>query len=200
MSDFRLLVTEGLLERPVALKLLSSLGCSAQYLSWVPKPGGRAFWRDAWRYNRAALHTGPVLGLADLETYPCPSGLISMHLREGRNSGFVLRVAERMLESWLIADGEALAAFLQVSPQLVPPDPEGLSHAKRALVDIARVSPDRAIRSDLVPEEDSGAKVGRGYTPRMTEYAERHWRPLTAQNRSQSLRRAIIAIRHATGA
>jgi len=133
VTDLRLLVTEGLLERPVAMKLLSSLGCSAQYLYWVPKPGEKAFWRDAWRNNRAALHLGPVLGLADLETYPCPSGLISQHLREGRNAGFVLRVAERMLESWLIADSEALAAFLQVSPQLVPLDPEGLSHAKGPL-------------------------------------------------------------------
>lgn len=199
MTSFRLLVTEGLLERPVALKVLSVLGCPAHYLTWVPKPGCAAFWRDAWRYNRASLHTGPILGLADLEGHPCPSGLIAQHLSEGRHPGFVLRIAERMLESWFLADAETLAGFLQVSPRLVPRDPEGVVHAKRTLVNIARASPDRAMRSDLVPEEGSKGKVGRGYTPRMTEFVERHWHPLVAARRSQSLRRTIAAIKKATG-
>jgi hypothetical protein len=197
MTSFRLLVTEGLLERPVALKLLSELHLPTREVVWVPKPGRHAFWRDARRYNRAAQHTGPILGLADLETYPCPSGLIAEHLPEGRHPGFVLRVAERMLESWLLADGEALASFLCVSPQLLPRDPEAEVHAKRTLVDLARNSPDRTIRSDLVPEEGSKGTIGRGYTPRMTEFVVRHWRPLEAAKCSQSLRRALNAIRSA---
>ncbi len=198
MTSFRLLVTEGLLERPVALKLLTELRVPTREVVWVPKPGSHAFWRDAKRYNRAAQHAGPILGLADLETNPCPSGLIAEHLPDGRHSGFVLRIAERMLESWLLADSEALAGFLRVSPQAVPRNPEAEVHAKRTLVDLARTSPNRAMRSDLVPEDGSRGTVGRGYTPRMTEFVERHWRPSEAARRSQSLRRAIAAIKRAT--
>ena len=50
--------------------------------------------------------------------------------------------------------------------------PESLPHPKRALVDLARRSSVRAIREDLVPEPGSAAIVGRGYTPRMTEFIE----------------------------
>jgi hypothetical protein len=199
MTSFRLLVTEGLLERPVAMKLLSELGLPTRDVVWVPKHGRQAFWRDAKRYNRAAQHAGPILGLADLETRPCPSGLIAEHLPDGRHLGFVLRIAERMLESWLLADSRNLADFLGVSPRVVPRDPEAEVHAKRTLVNIARSSPDRGVRSDLVPEEGSKGTIGRGYTPRMTEFVERRWHPLVAARRSQSLRRAIAAIKKASG-
>jgi hypothetical protein len=49
-----------------------------------------------------------------------------------------------------------------------------------------------------VPPEGSSGIVGRGYTPRMTEFIEDHWRPDKAQRRSESLRRALEAIRVAS--
>ena len=104
-----------------------------------------------------------------------------------------------MLESWLLADGRGLSEFLRVSPAIIPREPEAEVHAKRTLVNIARQSPVRAIRIDLVPEEGSRGVVGRGYTSRMTEYVADHWRPSEAAKRSQSLRRAIAAIRTMCG-
>ena len=56
----------------------------------------------------------------------------------------------------------------------------------------------RAIREDLVPEPGSAGIVGRGYTPRMTEFIEELWRPLEARRNSRSLERAMVAIENAT--
>ena len=194
MTPFRLVVTEGLLEIPVVQKLLSDIGVSDQNAVFIPPRG--SFWRRLPKYNDAARHN-LVLGLADLESSPCPSGLIAEHLPHGVRPQFVLRIAERMLESWLLADSESLADFLRVSPQTIPHDPEAEEHPKRTLVNLARNSPDRAVFSDLVPETGSSGIAGRAYRLRMTEYVLAHWRPSKAARRSQSLRRAIAAIKAA---
>lgn len=193
----RLIVVEGALEAPASLKLLGSLKISAQGLFPINKGGRIAFWTDAYRYNQAA-RLGPVFGLVDLQGAPCPSGLIANHLKHGKHADFVLRIAERMLESWLLADARSVADFLEVSRKLVPRDPESLPHPKRALVDLARRSSRRAIREDLVPQPGSAGIVGRGYTPRMTEFIEELWRPREARKNSQSLDRAMVAIEKAT--
>lgn len=196
-QPLRLIVAEGALEVPASLKLLHSLAIPVEGLHPINKGGRITFWRDARRYNQAA-RLGVVLGLADLESFPCPSGLIAQHLGHGKHPNFVLRVAERMLESWLLADLEAMADFLRVPARLLPNDPDRLPHPKRALVDLARRSASREIREDLVPERGSSGVVGRGYVPRMADFIEHHWRPLKAEARSQSLRRAVAAIKRAT--
>ena len=110
MSSFSLVVTEGLLEIPVAQKVLTALGIEHEETRFVPKGGTDAFWRDARKYNRAAQHAGPVLAVTDLEQSPCPSGLIDQYLPHGRHPLFVLRIAEHMLEAWLLADRDAIAS------------------------------------------------------------------------------------------
>lgn len=194
---FALVVTEGLLEVPVAERLLSVLDLPYQQANFVPKPGRVAFWRDARRYNEAARHVGPVLGLADLEQEPCPSGLIEQHLPHGRHQAFVLRVAERMLESWLLADRSALAGFLRIPVGSIPGDPDSLPHPKQTLVNLARNSRRREVVADLVPKTGSAGLVGRGYVTRMTEFVKDAWRPLHARTNSDSLDRAMRAIQAA---
>lgn len=74
MPAFPLVVTEGLLDVPVAQKVLTALDIEHEETRFVPKGGRNAFWRDAMKYNHAAQHAGPVLGVTDLEQSPCPSG------------------------------------------------------------------------------------------------------------------------------
>jgi hypothetical protein len=195
--NFVLVVVEGALEVPASLKLLAAAGAGTEGLHPIDKGGSIRFWKDAPRYNRAAANQGLVLGLADLEAYPCPSGLIAKHLKPSQHSNFVLRIAERMLESWFLAD-DSLADFLGISKALLPRNPDAEANPKQTLVNLARRSQSARLRSDLVPEEGSSGLVGRGYTSRMTEFIERHWRPSRAQRRSESLRRALVAIRMAS--
>lgn len=194
---FALVVVEGALEVPASLKLLAAAGAGTEGLHPIDKGGCVRFWQDAHRYNRAATSLGPVLGLADLEAFPCPSGLIAKHLRMPRDSDFVLRIAERMLESWFLAD-DSLADFFHIPGSLLPRNPEAETNPKQTLVNLARRSRSARLRSDLVPDEGSSGIVGKGYTPKMTEFIENHWQPNRAQYRSESLRRALAAIRLAT--
>ena len=194
---FALVVVEGALEVPASLKLLAAAGASTEGVHPLNKGGRIRFWKDTPRYDSAAATLGPVLGLADLEAFPCPSGLIARHLKSPRHRDFVLRIAEKMLESWLLAD-DSLAGFLRISGDLLPRSPDAEANPKQTLVNPARRSRSARLRSDLVPPEGSSGIVGRGYTPRMTEFIEDHWRPDKAQRRSESLRRALEAIRVAS--
>jgi hypothetical protein len=197
MPGFVLVVTEGLLDVTAGQRLLDVLGVDRTYTRFIPKGGWEAFWRDAIRYNDAARHSGPVLGLVDLEQEPCPSGLIAQHIPHGRHAAFLLRIAERMLERWLLADRVSIARFLRVRIGHIPKNPENENNPKLALVNAARHSTRQEIREDIVPEEGSGGIVGRGYTSRMGEFIRQRWQPINAQAGSQSLRRAIAAIQAA---
>jgi hypothetical protein len=100
-----------------------------------------------------------------------------------------------MVESWLLTDREAMAEFLRIAVANLPADPDREEHPKRTLVNLARKSRAREVREDLVPEAGSPGVVGKNYTPRMTQFVEDHWRPLEAEKRSASLRRAVAALR-----
>jgi len=193
-----LIVVEGALEVPASLRLLQDAGLSTKGLMPRNKGGRGRFWKDAPRYNQAAANIGGVLGLADLESFPCPSGLIQRYLKRPLHPNFTLRIAERMLESWLLAD-VGLARYIGVPSSLLPSNPDAEENPKRTLVSLARRSKWRSVRDDLVPEAGSLGIVGKGYLPRMSEFIERHWRPSEAQLRSESLRRALAAIRQSIG-
>jgi hypothetical protein len=193
----RVIVVEGALEVPAALKLLECLDMDENAPPPIDKRGRDAFWADIHRYNQAA-EWGPVFALADLEREPCASAVFQAHLPAGRHPNLVLRLAVGMLESWLMADGQSLARFLKVSQAVIPRDPDREPHGKLALVNIARRSRLRHIRDDLVPEPGVSAMVGKNYTARMSQFIRDHWRPLEAQTRSPSLQRAITALRRLT--
>jgi hypothetical protein len=106
-----------------------------------------------------------------------------------------LRVAVHQGESWLLADAERMAAFLHVQIEAVPPSPDALVNAKQALINLARASRSREVRSALVPPEGSTASVGRQYTSVIAEFARERWRPGVAAKRSESLARCIRALR-----
>ncbi|MHB8835976.1 MAG: hypothetical protein ACYC9Y_09730 [Candidatus Methylomirabilia bacterium] len=193
---FAFVVVEGALEVPASQRLLREVGVDTTDVPIFDKGGRVRFWKDVRRYNRAAEHAGLILGVADLEAFPCPSGLVARHVRGQLHKNFVLRIAERMLESWLLAD-TALAKFFGIDASLLPREPDQEANPKQTIVNLARRSASREIRSDVVPQEGSLGVVGRGYTPRMTEFIEEHWRPVVAARRSESLRRAMRAVREA---
>ncbi len=198
MKRINIVVVEGALEVPVSKKILADLNLYVEGIPIINKGGNTKFWRDAPKYNQAAATAGPILGLTDLDHHPCPSGLIKKHLRRGKHPQFILRIAERELESWLLADVEARAVFFGISVDLFPFDPDAEFDPKQTLVNLARRSSKKSLREDLVPEQGSKGVVGKGYIPRMREFVEAKWRPLMAQRKSESLRRAIEAIKNAT--
>jgi hypothetical protein len=115
-------------------------------------------------------------------------------LKKQRHPKLTVRVAERMLESWLLADVEGFAGWLGIPQNRVPARPDELDHAKRELVGLARRSKRVRLKADLVPEQGSSGLVGKGYAEAVTRYIGERWRPDRARRRSPSLDRAMKAL------
>ena len=181
-------VVEGHLDGRLLKALWRQLGLDEQPLL-IRDAGGSGFWRLASKYNEAGRHLR-VVGLADLEQAPCASALLQ-HLKPSRSAGFKLRLAVRMMESWLLADRDSVAAFLGVRIAAIPREPDRETHPKRTLVNLARTSRKRSIREALVPN-GSGALVGPEYTPVVGAFIDGRWDAARARANSPSLERACV--------
>ena len=179
-------LVEGYMESVLLPVVLDQIGRS-DLQPIVRDARGSRFWTLAVGYNKAGKHMA-VMGLADLEQAQCASFLLASKLRD-KSAGFHLRIAVRMLESWLLADRQSIAHFLKVPISAFPTEPDSESHAKKLLVSIARRSTSKSIREALVPD-DSGGIVGPDYAATMNRFIEEHWRVSEARKRSPSLEKA----------
>ncbi len=117
----------------------------------------------------------------------CPAEVVSQWVPY-RRPNLLFRVVVRELESWLLADRENLADFLNVSFAKIPADPEKLNDPKLSLVNLARLSRSKSVREALVPEPGSATtRVGRLYTSEMTRFIEEYWDITNARSNSESL-------------
>lgn len=156
--------------------------------------GGKPALRRRLPGFNAAAARSPWVVLADLDQEPCAAEHVHELLPQPERF-MVLRLAVRAVEAWLMADAEALAVWLRVTPARVPGAPDQLVHAKQALVDIARSSGSSALRQDIVPRAGSGRTVGPAYSSRIAQFVTDHWDPQRAAGSSDSLRRAMARIR-----
>jgi hypothetical protein len=185
---------EGTVDEVALRRICSLLGAG---LGDVYGRKGKGFVLDRLPgYNNSARHRHWVV-LVDLDNdFPCAPDAVRGWL-EAPAELMCFRVAVREIESWLMADRERLAAFLDVRQDLVPEDPDGLADPKRALIELARSSGNRDIRDDIVPDPSAGGSEGPGYTGRMIEFItcdDRSWRPDVAASASPSLRKCLASV------
>lgn len=191
MSSPVTLAGEGYVDLMVLQRLVAEFGLSAAI---AHDCGGKpALRRRLPGFNAAASRT-PWIVLADLDAEPCAANHVRELLPEPARF-MVLRLAVRAVESWLMADAQALAAWLRVSATRVPVAPDEVPNAKQALVNLARSSRSRPLREDMVPREGSGRAVGPAYTSRLSEFVSGHWDPERAATSSDSLSRALGRLR-----
>lgn len=183
---------EGNLDEAVVRKLILDAG--ARPGSVYGKNGKPALLNKIGGYNNAARH-GPWFVLADLNSDADCAPPVRQEWLASPAPRLCFRVAVRQVEAWLMADAETLAAHLSVARSRIPAAPEALDNSKIAMVNLARRSRRSDIRTDMVPREGSGRSVGPAYSSRLIEYVERDWRPRTAANRSESLKRAMACLR-----
>lgn len=101
------------------------------------------------------------------------------------------------IESWLLADANGLAQFLDISPALVPDVPDAVEQPKELIVSLARRSKRKEIREDLVPLLGDIRKVGAAYNSRLVSFVEGQWNIERAALASPSLHKAIQRLRDA---
>lgn len=179
---------EGLLDEAIAGRLLMEVG------AWTPfvygKMGKHALLSKLSGYNKAAQHA-PWFVLVDLDNdFECAPPFRARHLARP-SSHMCFRVAVREAEAWLLADRERFSRFLGVSARRLPREPDDVSDAKRAVVELARHSSKRTIREEIVPRPGSGLSEGPLYTSSLTAFVVETWRPSEASRASDSLRWAI---------
>ncbi|MBX3659726.1 MAG: hypothetical protein KF740_14940 [Ramlibacter sp.] len=180
-------VVEGYMESVFLPIVLEQLGRADLRPTIRNAGGGSKFWPIAVRYNEAGNYTN-IIGLADLEQAACAPTLLASKLPQ-KAAKFHLRLAVRMLESWLMADRQSLAAFLRIPIATVPADPDNDAHPKRRLVEMARRSTSKVIREAMIPD-DSGSVVGADYVATMCRFITEHWQCARARQISPSLERA----------
>jgi hypothetical protein len=182
---------EGTVDEAVARVLITHAGAAPGTI--YGKNGKQALKARINGYNNAARHA-PWLVLVDLDH----EAECAPPLRQGWLPSpaphLCFRIAVRQIETWLLADNETLAHQLSVARSALPRDPEVLENPKIELVNLARRSRRRDVRTDMVPREGSGRPVGPAYSSRLIEYVETRWRPDVAARRSDSLRRAIACL------
>jgi hypothetical protein len=144
-------------------------------------------------YNHAAQNDRWFV-LVDLDRDECAAALRREWLPDP-NRLMCFRIAVRAVESWLLADREAIASFLGLEISRIPSFPESEPNPKRTLVNLARDSRSSWIRKALVPRASSQADVGPAYSSMMKEYVRDYWRPGTAAECSDSLRRCLARLR-----
>jgi hypothetical protein len=177
---------EGTVDEAVLRRLVKEAG--AKLGAVYGKSGKPALLRQLNAYNAAATPT-PWAVILDLDRdAECAPPAKSAWLPRPSNM-MAFTIAVREVEAWLLADPKHLAEFLRVPESRVPRQPEAEADPKRAMVNLARKSRRREIVQDMVPRAGSARPVGPAYTSRLVEFAERYWRPGTAQRRTASLRR-----------
>lgn len=144
--------------------------------------------KDLHRYLDLAKKF-PVLCIADTDRQ-CVVDLRAIWLRAPPPKGCLLRLAVPMIESWLLADAQALAAFLMVTENRIPRAPDDESHPKRSMLSLAEKSKRRELRDEMVGQRDA-SKPGTGYNTHLSEFVSKHWQVREAAERSPSLARAI---------
>src|SRR2546428_1532903 len=136
-------VGEGDIDVAILKRVLRDHGMEVAHA--YPTGGKPSLDRNLQGYNNAARHS-PWVVLRDLNgDAPCASALVqtllplpSTHMR--------LRIAVRAVESWLLADAEAMGRFLGVRVAHIPPQPETVNRPKLEIVNLARRSRLHSVR------------------------------------------------------
>jgi hypothetical protein len=145
-------------------------------------------------FNKAAAET-PHLLLTDLDVAACATELIQQWIGGTLHPNFVLRVAVREVEAWLLADVDNMAEFLRLAPRDMPTRIEAVAHPKEEIVRLASISPDDEIRDNLSRRPGSTATTGRLFTRSLVGYVRDRWDIDAAAANADSLGRALRALR-----
>ncbi|MCU0498295.1 MAG: DUF4276 family protein [Anaerolineae bacterium] len=192
MSLYVRLLVEGTLDEMVLRRVLSHYR-EIQVDACFGKQGKSFIEQRIDKFNQAA-NRFPHIGLVDLDQEVCPSALIRRLLPHGIDEQFILRVAIREIESWLIADRDNLSAYLGVAANKLPIYPENEPNPKEAIVSACRSSKNKTIREGIVPQAQTGSKIGPAYVTLLENFALTQWDVTKARQQANSLNRAMNAI------
>jgi hypothetical protein len=186
------LATEDELSEQVGMRLADEVGLEVA-LSLGKK--GNGYLRKSIPNFCQMARQQPVVIIADLDRRPCAFTLVSEWLNgRPKPHRLLFRVAVREIESWVLADHEAVRQLLGRNASKLPDTPDELPDPKQALLELAKRA-SRDVRDDLVASAGSIASQGLGYNARLCKLVRETWNPSRAASRSPSLSRARARLR-----
>lgn len=136
----------------------------------------------------------PFVLFTDLDNATCPVELRNAWIGKLKPSeNFVMRIAIRETEAWLLADHKAIRSIVGARGKL-PQNPDLLDDPKQTLLRLVAAHAPRNIRADLIAERGAVASQGIGYNARLSHWVSTVWSPERAAARSDSLHRARIRL------
>ena len=102
---------------------------------------------------------------------------------------FIFRIAVREIESWIMADQEAIAKYLHVSEDNFTVIPDELPDPKRELFRIIREKCKALRFKRMLPTKNQ--HIGIDYNGRICEFVDKLWRIEKAMQVSPSLHRSV---------
>ena len=158
--------------------------------------GGYGYLKQQARAFNNAAKACPFLLLTDLDRSPCPSQLIGEWVGQFQHPHFLLRVAVREVESWLLGDPAGLSSFLGLRTPFDFGNPEQLVDPKLELLKLASRSPRRAIRAALTWKDAASGRLSQGpdYNAPLARFAATDWNIAAARKNCRSLERLLLAL------
>lgn len=187
---------EDIVSRTVAERLIADFtNLSGNQLGGV-QGGWTSIKANFKKYCDLSRHS-PVLVTIDLDRNACPPSLRRRWLSDAKvveplPEFMLFCIAQREIESWLLADHDGIAEFLGIGSRMIDRDIENdVLDPKEYLVRLVQRSSRRTVKIDMLPAAGSLSKTGLGYNDRLSEFAKTSWQPLVAAANSRSLDRAI---------
>jgi Domain of unknown function (DUF4276) len=184
--------TEDELSEAIALRLISEVKHSL-HVTHTLRRGGFGYLRskmDSW--CQMAEHQ-IMMVLTDLDRANC---LVEFRDEWIANrplpARLVFRIAVREVESWVLADHEAMRELFGERGAL-PMEPDTLIDPKQTLLSFAKGAP-KSVRDDLIKKVDGRLQQGLGYNTRLSHWVNTVWSPERAAERSPSLARARVRL------
>ncbi len=146
-------------------------------------------------FNNAAKGC-PFLLLTDLDKYACPPELLADWLPVEKQRFFLLRVAVREVESWLLGDALGLGRFLRLRASPAVSDPESLQDPKQEVLACAYRSPNRIMRESLVWRDEGSGRLYQGpdYNGTLSRFVKGSWNLSAAKRKCRSLAKLCKAV------
>ena len=191
------LATEDVLSVAILKRILSDKFASADLQVILPKPqsnlGGAGPIKQNFRqYLQAARNGVCNIILTDLDNYHCPPALLrDWQVTQPLPNKLIFRIAVREVESWLLADRQNIAGYLNVSSARVERNPEQLRDPKEHLISLASHSKTKKIKEGIGPVHGNYSPVGPDYNSILCEFVRTKWDYSRAASNAPSLQRML---------
>lgn len=194
-----ILATEDALSEAVGDRLLQEF-CAERKILLRLRKNGSGYLRSRIDMLRELAKRDPIFLITDLDQKPCPNALLTHWIGHNKlPENFLLRVAVREVESWIIADHDGIRCFMNKRGIRLPDTPDVLPDPKQTLLQIAARHAPRDIKDDLLVARNALTSQGIGYNRRLCNFVSEQWSPERACERSESLRRACNSLRALQG-